>query len=322
VRILITNAGGSLGQGVLRLLRKWYPEAYLTAVSFIFPSAAGLYADRVIKAEPYNYNDEDVIFMKKICKDEKIDLIIPCSDYDTYLLQKFAGDLPLIACSNEKMSLCFYDKYLTAQLFKEHGLPFALSWLPSKYDKIGQSVIVKPRCGGLSQAIYREPKELSVFGDDFVVQQLKMGKEITIGLYVTRDQRLHGFIVLERELWNGITVQSQVTREYDELIGNFCQLMIEKLPIKSSLNIQAIVTEDGQLVPFEINGRVSGTCTIRDNFGFTDVKYLVEEYLLNKAPSKPSIKPGYAVRVLRDVIVPGGVLNDIHNLQKMDFFEF
>ncbi len=82
------------------------------------------------------------------------------------------------------------------------------------------------------------------------------------------------------------------------------QSMMNALDIKGSCNIQSIVTKDGRIVPFEINGRISGTNSVRSNFGFEDVKYTVEEYLLNKEPQQPVIKQGAAVRILMDVIYP------------------
>lgn len=324
MRILVTNAGGSLGQGVLRLLRKWYPDSYLIATSAFVPSAAALYANRVYETVlgTNNKKDDNGYLIKKICAEEDIELIIPCSDYETYLLQQFAGELPLIACSNKEISLAFYDKYLTSELLQKHEIPFAPTWLPSRYKQSGQDIIVKPRRGGLSNAIHRQLQDVSGFTDDFVVQKAIRGREVTIGVYVTRRHSLHGFIVFERELWNGLTVQCQVTREYDELVEDFCQRMVRNLPIQASLNIQAIVTEDEKLTPFEINGRVSGTCTIRAHLGFPDVQYLVEEYLLGKELTKPDIKSGCAVRELRDVIMPGASLDMVGRSEPPDSIEF
>ena len=74
--------------------------------------------------------------------------------------------------------------------------------------------------------------------------------------------------------------------------------------IRGSANIQSIVTQEGLIVPFEVNCRISGTNSIRSNFGFKDVKYTVQEYLYNITPDTPYLKYGIASRILMDVIYP------------------
>ena len=89
--------------------------------------------------------------------------------------------------------------------------------------------------------------------------------------------------------------------------------IIKNFKIKGSCNIQSIVDKKGKITPFEGNCRISGTNSIRSQFGFEDVKYTIEEYLFNKKPKKPIIKKGAAVRILMDVIYPGIGLNKIKN---------
>jgi len=72
--------------------------------------------------------------------------------------------------------------------------------------------------------------------------------------------------------------------------------------IRGSANIQSIISADNTIHPFEVNCRISGTNSIRSNFGFEDVKYTMQEYLFNEQPSRPQIIPGVAVRTLIDVI--------------------
>jgi carbamoyl-phosphate synthase large subunit len=74
--------------------------------------------------------------------------------------------------------------------------------------------------------------------------------------------------------------------------------------LKGSFNIQSIVNHNGDVIPFEINCRISGTNSIRHNLGFQDVKYTLQEFLYNELPDKPKPINGMATRILLDVIYP------------------
>jgi carbamoyl-phosphate synthase large subunit len=81
--------------------------------------------------------------------------------------------------------------------------------------------------------------------------------------------------------------------------------MIGNTNLIGAANLQSIVTENGDIFPFEVNCRISGTNSIRSNFGFKDVEYTLQEYLYNDKPDQPQITNGVAVRILMDVIYPG-----------------
>ena len=137
-----------------------------------------------------------------------------------------------------------------------------------------------------------------------MVQKLIRGKEITTAFYVNKNNELHGFINLERKLENGATNECFVNRQYDKELKNILEKMIQVNHFVGSANLQSIVTEAGEIIPFEVNCRISGTNSIRSNFGFEDVKYTLEEHLYNISPSEPNIIEGTAIRVLMDVIYP------------------
>src|SRR6478609_3466753 len=110
---------------------------------------------------------------------------------------------------------------------------------------------------------------------------------------------------------------ARINSTYDEAIKGIVEKMINHFEIRGSANLQMIVTADHQIVPFEVNCRISGTNSIRSNFGFEDVKYTIQEYLYNQTPDQPQIIPGAATRILMDVIYPGATsfdkLNDNHS---------
>ena len=122
-----------------------------------------------------------------------------------------------------------------------------------------------------------------------------------------------GHITFIRSLSHGTTDRCEVVFDYKKEVEKIIRKMIDSFEIKGSCNIQAIVSKGGRVIPFEINGRISGTNSIRGQFGFEDVRYTLQEYLFNEDPEKPVIKKGAAVRVLMDVIYPNTRLDDVRN---------
>ena len=121
---------------------------------------------------------------------------------------------------------------------------------------------------------------------------------------------------MERKLTNGTTTESKVVFQYDSRLKIIAQKIIDLGGLKGSFNIQSIVTKNDDIVPFEINCRISGTNSIRHNLGFQDVKYAIQEYLFDKNPDDPKPIEGVAVRILMDVIYPN--VSDFNKLEKVN----
>jgi carbamoyl-phosphate synthase large subunit len=198
------------------------------------------------------------------------------------------------------------DKHDTSIRHKEYGIPFVDTVLlddgvPEEWD----DVLIKPKQGRGSRGIHINPKNLSDYiGQDFVAQRYIEGDEITTAFYVTKDGSIHGQITLARELENGATVSCEVVDEYDDQLKPIIQGMASAGGLRGSINVQSRISKGGKVYPFEINCRVSGTNSIRSQFGFQDVKYLLQEYVLGVEPDPCSITKGKAVRILMDVIFP------------------
>ena len=294
-----------MGQGIIRNIRKSYPDIHITGVNVTGFSAGNHLCDAFYPVT-FAYNDSYIEELQYICNKEKIELIIPSTDYEVYYLsanrQSFTA---VIAVSGKFSAETYLDKYLTFRHHRQNNIPFAASFLPSEYKGQFGASIAKPRKGRGSRGLVINPTSWNNFSDDeYMIQELHTGKEITTAFYVDKYGKLHGFITLLRYLENGATTQCKVVFEYDEVVKPVLDAMIKHGDISGSANLQSIITENGSIQPFEINCRISGTNSIRSNFGFEDVKYTIQEYLLNQNPSTPSISAGVAVRILMDVIYP------------------
>lgn len=303
-KVLVTGIGGNVGQGIIRNIRSLQMPIKIVGCNVLAFTAGNHLCDRFYKV-PFAYDEAYINSILAIVDAEKVDLIIPSTDYEVYYLAKFKNRFPCpIAVSDVETAEIYLDKYKSYVHHLKNNIPFASAFLPSEYNRQFSEIIVKPREGRGSRGLFINPENFSSFSDDYMVQELFKGKEITTAFYVDRNNQLHGFINLERSLENGATSECRVDKSYDGKLEQILNKIILNSKIRGSANLQSIATGDGEIIPFEINCRISGTNSIRSNFGFEDVKYTIQEYLLDTVPSKPNIINGVAVRIMMDVIYP------------------
>jgi len=302
--VLVTGTGGNVGQGVLRNIQSLGLDIRIVGTD-ISAFTAGNHLCDVTYAVPYSYDEAYIPAIRKIVDIEKVDLVIPTTDYEVYYLSLNQKEInAVVAASDAHIAKKYLDKYLTFKHHEALGIPFAKSWLPKDYDHSAQDIILKPREGRGSRGILINPVNPKDFGDDYMIQPLHKGREITTAFYVKKDGTLHGLFTMERELSNGATSKSIVVTEFDVEIETILQKMITEKGLKGSLNLQSIVDGENNIIPFEVNCRISGTNSIRHNLGFQDVKYTLQEYLYNTEPDAVHAKKGIAIRLLYDIIYP------------------
>ncbi|KAF2081146.1 ATP-grasp domain-containing protein [Flavobacterium sharifuzzamanii] len=314
-KILVTGIGGNVGQGILRNIKDSFPEIMLIGVD-INSFTAGNYLCNKTFQVPYSYEQNYISAIQGIVDSEHIDLIIPSTDYEVYYLSLNKPVLnATVLASDAEIAKIYLDKYETFLYHTKNDIPFAQSWKPKEFDHSVDQIIAKPREGRGSRGILINPSNPEVLSEEYMIQALLKGKEITSAVYVTKENVLHSVFTMERELTNGTTSKSKVIFEYDDEIRVIAQKMIDLGGLKGSFNIQSIVTENREIVPFEVNCRISGTNSIRHNLGFQDVKYGVQEYLYNVKPDVAKPIKGIATRIFLDVVYPDASHeNELNNL--------
>jgi carbamoyl-phosphate synthase large subunit len=315
--ILVTGIGGMVGQGVLKNIRRTYNNRFRLIGTDTNALNAGSYlCDKAYKVPPAYQTLLYVEGIKQICFQEDVRLIIPTTDDEMYYLARCRHtelEAYPIAGSPVEISQLGLNKYKNYTLFTEKDIPFAETCLPSEYKGQWKDIIVKPHQGRGSRGITINPDNVEMYDDiTYIVQELLQGEELTIAFYVKRNGQLHGWIVFRRELKNGYTNMAEVVFEYNDQVGELINKMLHYFPFRGSINIQAKV-KNGMIIPFELNCRFSGTNSIRSRFGFQDVKYIVQEYLMNEEPTPVHVLKGSAIRIIQDLIYPETNLNEIHD---------
>ncbi|MBI2085899.1 ATP-grasp domain-containing protein [Candidatus Daviesbacteria bacterium] len=309
-KILITGIGGNVAHGVLRNILNLKINAILVGTDIKKVSAGNHLCDKTYQV-PISSSAEYIPSIIKICKKDGIDLIIPTTDSETYYLALAREKLPVLAASDAKVAHTFLNKYATWLAFKKFNIPFAETRLPSEYKNDFKEIIVKPMEGTGSKGIQINPKNPNSFPDDYIIQKLYKGEEITTGFYVTKDKKLLGLITFKRSLYHGTTTMCEITSKYDSILKKLINRIVKHFDIRGSCDMQSIATENDQVIPFELNCRLSGTNSIRGEFGFEDVRYTIDEYLFNKNLKKPTIKKGSSIKIWVDIVYPNISLEDI-----------
>lgn len=304
--VLVTGIGGNVGQGIIRNIRETKFPIVVVGCNVTEFSAGNYLCDSFEKV-PYAFESGYISAIKNVVTRHNVELILPSTDYEMFYLAKYQNELfCTVACSNIEAAEIYLDKWKTWQHHNANDIPFAASVLPSQFNNQFSKYILKPRKGRGSRGIFVNHEKPNVFADEeYLVQELAEGKEITTAFYVTKENELNGLITMERTLENGTTNFSKVVFAYDEqIVSGIILPMMKVAPLRGSVNVQSIVTSENKIVPFEVNCRISGTNSIRTNFGFRDVKYTLQEYLYNQLPEKPKVTDGIAVRVYLDVVYP------------------
>jgi len=304
--VIVTGLGGNVGQGIVRNLRHSGLPLHIIGTN-VTPFSPGNHLVDEFYQVPFAYDEGYTSAMIALAKKAKADLIIPSTDYEVYYLSIHANQLPcLAATSGPNAAGAYLDKYLTWEHHSKFDIPFSESFLPSAYRGQFEKAIAKPRKGRGSRGLLKLKFDTSLLTDDeYMVQEMHEGDEITSAVYRSYlTNKIIGLITMVRSLENGATTYSKVVKHYDDKILAMAKKMADHSDLKGSFNIQSIVTKSGDIIPFEVNCRISGTNSIRTHFGFADVEYTARELLYGQTISTPNITFGIAHRILMDVIYP------------------
>lgn len=252
-----------------------------------------------------------------------------------------AGVLPLI--NTPDVIRLGMDKSATMDFLRDNGFMLPLSLVVRTEGDVPNNfplpAIVKPSTGsgGSNNVFVVQDRDELAFACRYLVRQGRAAllqeyvgtpdDEYTVGVSHTLDGKLVGSIVLRRHILNGLSNRIRVPnrtgrQEFSPVlavssgisqgvIDDFpevrcmCEAIAEALGSGGPLNIQCRFV-DGELYPFEINPRFSGTTHIRAMVGFNEPDILIRHHLLGEAvPDTINYKFGHIVRGLVERIMTG-----------------
>jgi len=282
--ILVTAAGGDIGQSIARILRRFKQITSIVGTDISDNNAGPYFVDRFILVP--NASDKKYIStLEKIVKENDISCLIPASEMEIQVLNDHLSSnkvfvVPIIMANKKSISLCF-DKYETIKLLKANGIstPWTvpISQAPYKYP-----CILKTRRGSGSKnlVIIEDRKDWQYYRDkrsNTILQELLLpsDSEFTCGVYRGLD-KITKCLIMKRELKGGLTIRAEVVE--DKPIEELCFKVAELLELRGSINVQLRKIKSGPRI-FEINPRFSSTVLFRHYVNFCDLIWSIEDRL-------------------------------------------
>ena len=262
-----------------------------------------------------------------ICKEEKIDIILPGVDAELLFLSKnkdvFKKETNTEVFIPEYMATRrFCDKYATYKFFKKKHIPFPETILLTSTEKI-KAFIEKTKFPVFLKSRFGQGNKNTKIINSFLDLEPAIGnalyilqeylpnneEEYTSGVYVGKDEKIKGLCTFKRELRGGTTYRAEVVDD-QKIKQTLCDI-VAGMEMKGFFNIQSRNTENG-LVPFEINPRFSGTTAMVNEFAFNGPEMAIDE-TLNKKKLKiiTDIKLGFAMRYWNEIYVSPDKIKDM-----------
>lgn len=311
VRVLVTAVGGGVGQAVLRALgcsqlplhvigadvTPWSTGLYTCDTGYLVPNAG--------KAEAYRAR------MLEICRDERVDVLIPGSDPELKPLSELSETLAAAGCQTivaggPCIRIC-RDKLETFSFFAGLGLPFVPTAAFADRERFiqekGYPLVVKPAGGSASV-------EVEVVldgqgwpghgdGDGFIVQeylaprswgkakhelgakdvyargQIRQEDEVSVQIVLGRDGEILGTFTSINGLRNGVPINiwPQAVPEAEAAALDMARALAAQ-GLYGPCNFQCKLTREGPVF-FEINPRYTGITGVRAGMGFNDCDAMI-----------------------------------------------
>ncbi len=306
LKILVLGVGGNVGIGILKVLKQsstFSAEVYGACVN---KNSAGFKFSDFALISPYANDPNFLPWLNRIVKNYGIRVVLSGVEEVNEVLANIhpTNDTHIFLTPEASNLKIFKSKLDTVKWLKgrniNHPKTIDLDAPTDEADPLKFPLVVKPKIGKGSEGvkILSKLEELKIFRriGNYLAQELIGTKEseYTCGVYKSK----FGYtkvIVMQRYLHNGSTCYAKVVK--NELIEKYCQQIAGELETTAPFNIQLRLSENDTPYCFEINMRLSGTTSIRHNFGFRDCEVWINEQVLGQnAMSLFSITPGVAIR--------------------------
>jgi hypothetical protein len=321
-KILITSIGSRVGFNLLDSLRPVRDRFVVIGVNSVAAAPQIFECDRAYLAPPTAQRAAFTTRLRSIIEAERPAAVLTGRDEELHCLAALAADpafrdVLFLVPGVEAAKIC-NDKYETWRFAQAHGLPFVESAVDAEglgriVARSGYPVIAKPRHGGhASRGVYVvrdegearrtfdagtfvfqafiEPSSASIdlgrdlaFGVPWSLQMrdIKMSAEGVIG----RDGSLICLSTVTSDTAGGVSLRMVVVDDPEmEQVHRAYAAAFAALGYFGPLNLQGKKTAAGEYMPYEINGRFTGSVMARTLQGYNQVVYALDHFLSGRMP--------------------------------------
>lgn len=331
LKVMIAGIGGaSLGTELLKCLI--LADRYEIFGCDVSTTAYGLYESGFSRTFIVN-RDEYVRSIVEVCHEAGADWIIPGGEQPMILLGDAEETLASagigLVANHPEVIRTFSDKSMTFSCLSDHGFTIprtAEVTSPSDIERVGMPCIIKPATGtgGSAMVFFATDTEEAMTYADYIrrsgscplAQEYISDDEgeFTIGVLSLPNGEVDGSIALRRSLDAKLSVMSRgrgglVSSGYSQgYIGDFPVIRLRAEEIakavgsRGAINIQGRV-RNGELIPFEINPRLSASTYLRAMAGFNEVDILLQHLAFNETVRPSPLQEGWYLRSLTETYV-------------------
>jgi len=292
ITVLVTGGGGQVAQSVIKCLR--LAKDYRIIVTDIDPYLTGIYrgdAGYLISKGWKSYYQD----INNICRDEKVQIIIPCSDIELdYIVKNIEEfDVPILMAYPETVRLC-RDKWLTAKALREKGFNSPLTYSFEEYEGLEKpegDYILKPRFGFGTRHFYHPHDSTELYalaaymerdGWEPIVQQYLEGPEYSGMVFLSKDSEILAVTSAKSEKRFGMSYKTiHASEEEDKPIKRLMCEIATALGVIGPLSVQ-IRIHKGELYVHELNARFTGAQVIRAVLGVNGPDILIKNWLMGE----------------------------------------
>lgn len=282
-RIIFTGAGGAGSEAIWRLWHDRYDLLFADAVpESICPDIPH---ERRL-AIPMANDPKFAESVRAICQSRKVDLLIPGVDEELSVLSsmKNKDGWPLILLPDQEFVDLMLDKLACAQAINAAGLMAPKTVTADRANELNFPLIIKPRSGRGSRGVMKlitPPQVAAYLGlyqadpESIIAQELITGQEYTVIVCADNNATLRAIIPVKVDLKRGITIRAET--EENQAIVEYAKRFQNAFQPTGVYNIQCVLSDVGDVVPFEINPRVSTTFCLAISTGFDPAQVVFGE---------------------------------------------